>query len=125
MRSSRCPEAELSVGGGPFTVDRGRTAPAMQVAAKMSITIPADHRVELKLPDDLPAGPAEVILLASLRGPAPDRLSVDEAQLDAAAQTAVGQDSRFRVEGEMLVFTADRAPGLEEDLDHRRDRGPC
>lgn len=97
----------------------------MQVAAKMSITIPADHRVELKLPDDLPAGPAEVILLASLRGPAPDRLSVDEAQLDAAAQTAVGQDSRFRVEGEMLVFTADRAPGLEEDLDHRRDRGPC
>ena len=74
----------------------------MQVAAKMSVTIPADHRSQL----DLVA-------------------RADGAQLDAAAQTAVGQDSRFRVEGEMLVFTADRAPGLEEDLDHRRDRGPC
>jgi len=32
-------------------------------AAKISIIIPADHRVDLRLPDDLPEGPAEVIVL--------------------------------------------------------------
>jgi hypothetical protein len=96
--------------------------PAMQAAAKISITIPADHRVELKLPEDLPAGPAEVIILAPLRSASADRLSVDEAQLDAAAQAAVGQDSRFRADGELLVFTGAIEPALEDELDHRRDR---
>jgi len=112
----------MLIGGGPSAVDRGRMAPAMQAAAKMSITIPVNHRVELKLPDDLPAGPAEVIILTPLRSAPPDRLLVDEAQLDAAAQTAVGQDSRFKADGELLVFTADLAPGLEDELDHRRNR---
>ena len=32
-------------------------------AAKFSIVIPEDHRLELKLSDDLPPGPAEVIVL--------------------------------------------------------------
>lgn len=32
-------------------------------AAKIAIVIPADRRVELQLPDDLPEGPAEVIVL--------------------------------------------------------------
>lgn len=79
----------------------------MQAAAKISITIPADHRVELKLPEDLPAGPAEVIILAPLRSAAADRLSVDEAQLDTAAQAAIDQDSRFKADGEILVFTGE------------------
>jgi hypothetical protein len=96
--------------------------PAMQAAAKISITIPADHRVELKLPEDLPAGPAEVIILAPLRSAPADRLSVDEAQLDAAAQAAVEQDSRFRSDGELLVFTGQIDAVLEAELDHRRDR---
>jgi hypothetical protein len=63
----------------------------MHAAIKLSVTIPANHRLELKLPDDLPAGPAEIIILSSLSAARPDRLSADEAQLDAAAQEAVGQ----------------------------------
>jgi hypothetical protein len=34
-------------------------------AAKIAIVIPADHRVDLRLPADLPEGPAEVIVLVS------------------------------------------------------------
>lgn len=94
----------------------------MQAAAKLSITIPANHRVELRLPDELPAGPAEVIILTPLRGAPADGLSTDEAQLDAAAQTAVAQDSRFRTEDKLLVFEAELTAEMEEELDHRRDR---
>lgn len=32
-------------------------------AAKLSIIIPADRRVDLRLPTDLPEGPAELIVL--------------------------------------------------------------
>lgn len=32
-------------------------------AAKIAIVIPADHRVDLRVPADLPVGPAEVIVL--------------------------------------------------------------
>ena len=35
----------------------------MMQAAKIAIVIPADRRVELELPADLPEGPAEVIVL--------------------------------------------------------------
>jgi hypothetical protein len=94
----------------------------MQAATKISIVIPADHRVELKLPEDLPVGPAEVIVLATLPSVLLDRLSADEAELDAAAQAAIGQDPRFRADGELLVFTGEIPPELEDDLDHRRDR---
>jgi hypothetical protein len=34
-------------------------------AAKLNVLIPIDHRLELKLPDDLPPGPAEVIVLVT------------------------------------------------------------
>ncbi len=34
-------------------------------AAKISIVIPSDRRVDLQLPADLPEGPAEVIVLVS------------------------------------------------------------
>lgn len=94
----------------------------MQAAAKMSITIPADHRVELKLPDDLPAGPAEVIILTPLRHASQDRLMSDEAELDGAAVAAVAQDSRFQEDGGLLVFTAEVPRELQDELDHRRTR---
>jgi|HubBroStandDraft_4_1064222.scaffolds.fasta_scaffold624282_1 hypothetical protein len=94
----------------------------MQAAARISITIPADHRVELKLPDDLPAGPAEVIVLASLPSAPLDRLAAEEARLDAEARAALEQDGRFRAEGELLVFTGEIPSDLEDELDHRRDR---
>lgn len=34
-------------------------------AAKIAIVIPADRRVDLRLPADLPEGPAEVIVLVT------------------------------------------------------------
>ncbi|HEX9941176.1 MAG TPA: hypothetical protein VGG03_04110 [Thermoanaerobaculia bacterium] len=37
-------------------------------AHKMSVTIPEDHQVEIRLPEDFPAGPAEVIVLADSSG---------------------------------------------------------
>jgi len=94
----------------------------MQASIRISITIPANHRVELTLPADLPVGPAEVIVLASLPSVPLDLLSSDEAQLDAAVQAAIGQDPRFQADGELLVFTGEIPPELEDELDHRRDR---
>jgi hypothetical protein len=38
-------------------------------AVKIPIVIPADHRVDLQIPADLPEGPAEVIVLV----PAPSK----------------------------------------------------
>ncbi len=35
----------------------------MQSAVKMNIVIPSSHQVELTLPESLPAGPAEIIVL--------------------------------------------------------------
>ena len=35
------------------------------LAHKVKITIPEDHRIEVRLPDDFPEGPAEVIFLTS------------------------------------------------------------
>ena len=37
-------------------------------AHKMRVTIPEDHEVEIRLPEDFPAGPAEVIVLAGSPG---------------------------------------------------------
>jgi hypothetical protein len=33
-------------------------------AHKMKVTVPEDHQLEIRLPKDFPAGPAEVIFLA-------------------------------------------------------------
>jgi len=33
-------------------------------AHKMEVTVPEDHQVEIRLPEDFPEGPAEVIVLA-------------------------------------------------------------
>jgi hypothetical protein len=94
----------------------------MRAAAKIPITIPANHRVELTLPDDLPAGPAEVIVLVQPPSAPLDPLSAEEDQLDAAARASVGQDGRFQVDGELLVFTGEIPSDREDELDHRLDR---
>jgi hypothetical protein len=36
-------------------------------AHKQTVTVPEDHQLEIRLPNDFPAGPAEVIVLASPR----------------------------------------------------------
>lgn len=59
-------------------------------AAKISIVIPSDRRVDLQLPPDLPEGPAEVIVLISPRQkPAtPDKraaLGMDRGKVKIAA----------------------------------------
>lgn len=38
-------------------------------AHKLKVTIQEDHRVEVRLPDDFPEGPAEVIVLTSRQTP--------------------------------------------------------
>ncbi len=34
-------------------------------AHKMKVTVPEDHQLEIRLPQDFPAGPAEIIVLAA------------------------------------------------------------
>lgn len=34
-------------------------------AHKLKVTVPEDHQLEIRLPDDFPPGPAEVIVLAA------------------------------------------------------------
>lgn len=43
-------------------------------AHKQNITVAADHEIAIRLPDDFPSGPAEVIVLAAPT--ASDRLSL-------------------------------------------------
>jgi len=43
----------------------------MVQAAKLRVVIPEDHRLQIELPADLPAGPAEVIVLVTREEPAP------------------------------------------------------
>jgi hypothetical protein len=58
-------------------------------AAKINVVIPEDHRLELKLPDELPPGPAEVIVLVvPKKETAPDRralLGIDRGRVHIAA----------------------------------------
>ncbi len=35
---------------------------------KLHVTVPSDHRLAVQLPEDFPAGPAEVIVLAARAG---------------------------------------------------------
>ncbi|AUX26434.1 uncharacterized protein SOCEGT47_069960 [Sorangium cellulosum] len=57
-------------------------------AAKVAIVIPADRRVQLQLPADLPEGPAEVIVLVTSQRAAPiDRraaLGMDRGKVQIA-----------------------------------------
>ena len=41
----------------------------MKSAVKIEIVIPESRRIEIDLPDDLPTGPAEVIVLAGYERP--------------------------------------------------------
>ncbi|HXU29346.1 MAG TPA: hypothetical protein VN851_02110 [Thermoanaerobaculia bacterium] len=60
---------------------RGMEGQALH-AHKLKVTIPEDHRIEVRLPDDFPEGPAEVIFLTSLLvGAAPP-----DPELDLSAQ---------------------------------------
>jgi hypothetical protein len=36
-------------------------------AHKLNVTVPADHEIAIRLPDDFPPGPAEIIVLAAPR----------------------------------------------------------
>ena len=69
-------------------------------AAKISIIIPADHRVDLRLPADLPEGPAEVIVL----------ITSSPKQVPPNKRAALGMDR-----GKVQVASDFDAP-LPEDL---------
>lgn len=39
----------------------------MKATLKLKVVVPSDHRLEILLPDEVPAGPAEVIVLTEQR----------------------------------------------------------
>ena len=39
----------------------------MRFALKLQVVVPSDHRLEIVLPDEVPAGPAEIIVLTGER----------------------------------------------------------
>jgi hypothetical protein len=53
-------------------------------AHKLKVTIQEDHRVEVRLPDDFPEGPAEVIVLANRQGT--ETASAQQRTLSALAE---------------------------------------
>lgn len=54
-------------------------------AHKLKVTIPEDHRVEVRLPDDFPEGPAEVIFLTSRLADAAPGIDLQAQQMTLAA----------------------------------------
>jgi hypothetical protein len=42
----------------------GKIAMVVMHAHKLNVTVFADHEIAIRLPDDFPAGPAEIIVLA-------------------------------------------------------------
>lgn len=52
-------------------------------AHKQKVTVPEDHQLEIRLPEDFPAGPAEIIVLAS---PRPAALSESPRDMGQALQ---------------------------------------
>jgi hypothetical protein len=43
--------------------------PTPIVAHKQQVTVPGDHQLEIRLPEDFPSGPAEIIVLSSRKKP--------------------------------------------------------
>lgn len=43
----------------------GRMGDVVMRAHKQSVTVAADHEIAIRLPDDFPSGPAEIIVLAA------------------------------------------------------------
>jgi hypothetical protein len=76
-------------------------------AHKLKVTIQEDHRVEVRLPDDFPEGPAEVIVLTNRQAgdaqPSPEEKEV----LDALP--------RFQIR----AFVDGLQPGLDPDKMNR------
>jgi hypothetical protein len=52
-------------------------------AHKQTVTVPEDHQLEIRLPADFPAGPAEIIVLAS---PHPKAMSKNKQDMLKALQ---------------------------------------
>jgi hypothetical protein len=80
-------------------------------AHKLLVTVPADHRIVVELPDDFPAGAAEVIVLSAPRaerkvvrlggalGGAAEEAHV-EADVIAEALDELREERRLRLEEE-------------------------
>ncbi len=90
----------------------------MRSAAKLSITIPANHRVEITLPSDMPAGPADVFVVVTNAATAPGDLIEEEADVSESLEAALSTDARFERHGGRVVFVGDLASDAAE-LDHR------
>jgi len=76
----------------------------MQAAVKLTILIPPDRRVEITFPEELPPGPAEVIVLTSSqdtgqRPPRPMGLDVGKGWVAEDFDAPLPQDLQELFEG--------------------------
>lgn len=65
-------------------------------ARKLKVDIPADRRLVIQMPDDLPAGPAEIIVLVDRRpaGTVPGRMARIK-QVMGSARTLLSSSDDF------------------------------
>ncbi len=91
-------------------------------AHRQAVTIDEDHRLEVRLPDDFPAGPAEVIVLAATKiQEAADATSAERHRLLGVIQDL--KSTRLTSEEELLLdeFETFRSehPFRLSDLSHQ------
>lgn len=78
-------------------------------ALKLKVVIPEDHELVVRLPEDVPAGPAELILLTGASAPEP-----------ASERSAEEASRRFRELAARL--SADPRPFKDLSPEERRER---
>lgn len=79
-------------------------------AHKLKVTVPEDHQLEISLPEDFPAGPAEVTIVAGATG---------------EHRPEETQQSMLRIVKELRSFkTTPEEERALEDLEEFRERNP-
>ncbi|HEV2855735.1 MAG TPA: hypothetical protein VHC97_23310 [Thermoanaerobaculia bacterium] len=85
-------------------------------AHKLKVTVPEDHQLEIRLPDDFPSGPAEVIVLA---GPAQENSRRDMLLVLDELRTLQRTDEEERVLDEFEQFRQEHPFNLSSLTDER------
>lgn len=82
-------------------------------AHKLKVTIPEDHQLVIRIPEDVPAGPAELIVLVEP--------SADQASAEACMEPSA-EDALRRFEELAARLAADPRPFRELSLEEREAR---
>jgi hypothetical protein len=88
-----------------------RNRSATMHAHKLDVDIPADRRISLELPDDFPAGPAEIIVLAAR---VPGRNVV---RLGGVLQAALPRPEGHEIADALSELRRERSERLERSID--------